>query len=50
MFRFQIFDIRTGDPEGHPYLHIGRALMRMQEWNIYAGHPQFSMKPVRSRA
>ena len=47
-WRYQIY-ARDGEQWGHPYLDIGRALMRVFELNAYAQANQYSLRPVRSR-
>lgn len=49
MFRYQIYHVETGEPEGVPYRYIGRCLMRMWELNVYERANRFSLKPIRSR-
>lgn len=49
MFKFQIIDITTGEPEGVPYRYIGRCLMRMWELNAFERANRFSLKPLRVR-
>lgn len=49
MFKFQIIDVVTGEPEGYPYRYIGRCLMRMWELNAFQGANRFSVRPVRVR-
>jgi hypothetical protein len=50
VFRFQIIDLSTGEPEGGVgYRYIGRALMRMWELNAFERANRYSLKPIRSR-
>lgn len=49
MFRFQIIEFSTGEPEGVPYRYIGRALMRVFELNAFERAQRYSLRPVRSR-
>ena len=48
-FRFQIVDTITHEPEGVPYLHIGRCIMRVLWLNQVACELRYSLKPVRVR-
>jgi predicted chitinase len=47
IFKYQIYDTRTGELDGVPYRYIGRCLMRITEMNIYERANRFSLKPVR---
>lgn len=49
MFKFQIIDAVTGEPEGVPYRYIGRCLMRMWDLNVYERTSRYTIKPVRVR-
>lgn len=48
MFRYQIFDITTGERWGYPYRYIGRCLDRATELNIFERANRYSIRPVRS--
>jgi hypothetical protein len=50
MFRFQIFDSLTREPEGVPYLDIGRCLNRIIWLNVVAQECRYSLRPVRVRS
>lgn len=46
-FRYQIYDVVSGEPHGVPYRYICRCLMRVRELNIFEQANRFSLKPVR---
>jgi hypothetical protein len=48
MFRFQVYELATGAPEGDvPHRYVGRALQRVQWLNAMAQELRYSLKPVR---
>jgi hypothetical protein len=50
MFRFQIIDTIADEPEGVPYLDIGRCLNRITWLNSEAQERRYSLKPIRVRS
>jgi hypothetical protein len=48
-FRFQIYDVVTGEQWGYPYLYLGRCLNRVIELNIFERANRYSIRPIRSR-
>ena len=50
MFRFQIIDVIAHEPEGVPYLDIGRCLNRIVWLNCTAQESRYSLVPVRVRS
>ena len=50
MFRYQIVDLIAREPEGVPYLDIGRCLNRIVWLNTEVGERRYSIKPVRVRS
>jgi hypothetical protein len=49
VFRFQIIDLMSGEPEGIPYRYVGRCLDRVRWLNLTAGENRYTLKPVRSK-
>lgn len=49
VWKFQIIDLVTGEPDGTPYRYVCRCLMRVQEMNIYERAQRYTLKPVRIR-
>lgn len=49
MFRYQIYDVITGELWGYPYRYLGRCLNRATELNIFEHANRYSIRPVRSR-
>lgn len=47
-FRWQIVNQATGEPEGRPYLYMGRCWMRVFKLNAEAGDYVYSLRPIRS--
>lgn len=51
MFKYEVYEIATGIPEGDlPYRYIGRALMRVTWLNSVAQARRYSLKPLRVRS
>lgn len=49
-FRYQILDAIADEPEGVPYLDIGRCLNRIVWLNATAQESRYTIKPVRVAA
>ena len=49
VFKFQIYDMASGDLWGYPYRYIGRCLNRVTELNIFERANRYSIRPVRVR-
>lgn len=49
VWKWQIMDTVSREPEGIPYRYLDRCLMRVLWLNATTGEYRYSLKPVRTR-